>query len=167
MNELQNIFQNVNDWLKFAEAKHSGLIALTSALLLATPTVLKQPKKKFIRFLFLLPILFFSISLYISLKSFSPVLERKGLNVYDQKIHSHIFFESIASMDIETFKTDLLKSGETLIHLDTDKIDQIIINSKITSLKMRAFRESFLYFKIGFGVLLILLICDYIFVRRE
>ena len=45
MQELQNIFQNVNDWLKFAEAKHSALIAIASALLLVNTNILIAPKK--------------------------------------------------------------------------------------------------------------------------
>ena len=62
MEELYSIFQNVNDWLKFAEAKHSGLIAISSALLLAIPTLLKQPKNKWNRLLYILPSISFAIA---------------------------------------------------------------------------------------------------------
>ena len=64
--QLQYIFDNINEWLKFAEAKHSGLIALSSAILLAIPAILKRPKKILWRVIFVLPAILFGITIYIS-----------------------------------------------------------------------------------------------------
>ena len=101
--------------------------------------------------LYLLPTIGFAITLYISLHSFSPLLERRGFHNTSYVQHNHYFFESIARMDNVTFKKDLLNNAnETLTHLDEDKIDQIIANSQITSIKMSSFKQALFIFKISF-----------------
>lgn len=169
MNEqLQYIFNNINDWLKFAEAKHSGLIALSSAILLATPAILKRPKKVLWRIIFILPAILFGVTIYISLSSFSPVLEKVSNPKEVIETENHYFFDEISKMDNAAFKRSISDSTNYIFtHLEDDLIDQIIINSRITSLKMKSFKKSLLYFKIGLGLLALLFVGRYIFDKHD
>ena len=39
MQEIQNIYTDVSEWLKFAEAKHAGLFAVWTAVLIAVMSI--------------------------------------------------------------------------------------------------------------------------------
>lgn len=160
---LQHIFENVNDWLKFAEAKHSGLIALASGILLATPAILKQPKTKLWRIIFIIPALFLGTTVLISLSSFSPILKKPSTRVSDAK-GSIYFFEDISRMDTASFRKSVITdTSYKVTSMDRDLMEQIIINSKITSNKMKSFKCSLFYFKIGFILLVVTFLSKYIF----
>ena len=152
---------------RIAEAKHSGLIAISSALLLAIPTLLKQPKNKWNRLLYILPSISFAIALFISLSSFSPITKLTIESSKKVSSHNHYFFESLANMDVNEFKKEFIPKGDSLSHLQTDLIDQVIINSKITSKKMSSFKTALLFFKIGFLLLGIIYLSSFVFVKQQ
>ncbi len=165
---LHHIFDNVNDWLKFAEAKHSGLIAISSGILLAIPAILKQPKKTIWRIIFIIPALFLGAAILISLNSFTPTLKKPRSNSTTAEKGSSYFFEDIGRMDTATFrKTIIIDSYYKITNLDKDLMEQIIINSRITSKKMKSFKCALLYFEIGFILLIVLFLSKYIFQKES
>lgn len=168
MNEtLQSIFENVNDWLKFAEAKHSGLIALASGILLATPAILKQPKNKWWRAIFIIPALFLGTTVMISLASFSPVLKKQTQKASSTK-GSIYFFEDISHQDTASFRKLVITDTAYKVNaIDRDLMEQIIINSRITSNKMKSFKCSLSFFRIGFILMVLLFLGKYVFQKEN
>ena len=71
--ELNRIFSNVNDWLKFAETKNAGLVVFNSAAIFGIMQAFPA-ENTFVVFKWLM-ILLFGISICISIYTFLPVLK--------------------------------------------------------------------------------------------
>lgn len=170
---LQKIFLNINDWLKFAEAKNFGLLTLSSAVIIgfgqtecyADSVILKVGNYIFIPFAVL--------SLIISLVSLFPILTKieKGQLVKSwitclssiidkenlfENIH---FYGYIRNLDTEEFERKFLQkvsSAESLSGYEKDLVTQIVYNSRITWLKYQLFKIAAFIFGLGIVVSIIL-----------
>jgi hypothetical protein len=141
-NYLKEIFQNVNDWLKFAEAKHAGLIVLNSGIIFGILSIYKDYKENIHWMIVIVSIAFLGLSMITSFISLFPKLDNKikkkkkplNLNLY--------YFRSIALLDEEDFKKELknIDANFSPDKLDNDLINQIIVNSRISLFKYRLFR---------------------------
>ena len=145
VNSLKDIFDNVNNWLKFAEAKNGVVIALNSALIfgvlklnstLTNANILRDYYISMVIFVLL-------ISTIMALLSFVPRLK-----------YPYIHFEKPNNNDNLLYFTDISKYTpvqyyekiQTIYNMKSDKkdfethyINQIIINSKITFIKLKQF----------------------------
>ncbi len=77
---LKDIFHNVNDWLKFAEAKHAGLIVLNSGLVVETFNTAYSSSLltgRLITSSALFTLIFVGLSSFFSFLSLFPVAMRK------------------------------------------------------------------------------------------
>lgn len=157
---LKEIFINVNECLRFAEAKHAGLIVLNSGVIFGILAVYKDYKPLLPISVILITLLFFGISLLFTFRSLFPITSnlikpRKGdsnPNLY--------FYESLSKLTEIEFKTELNKisPGYQYTKLENDIINQILVNSSIASIKYRFFKYA-LYFTVGgFSVPILLLI---------
>jgi hypothetical protein len=74
---IKDIFDNVNEWLKFAEAKNGGLIVLNSGILFGTLSLYKDYKDSIPIQGILVLFLFIVESLLMSFISLFPRSEKK------------------------------------------------------------------------------------------
>jgi hypothetical protein len=160
---LDTIFKNINEWLRFAEAKHSGLLVIGIGLLFIIGRILRQPKSIIWRLLFIMPAILIGVSIFISLSSFSPTLKSANRATYTSATDNVYFFGSVAHMDTARFKS-LIKE-DSVYHfnrVENQLIDQIIVNSRITTSKMNAFKKSLFFFKLALLILIALYLVRYV-----
>ncbi|MBD2491695.1 Pycsar system effector family protein [Aulosira sp. FACHB-615] len=148
--KLIAIFQNVNDWLKFAEAKNGILLAFSGAAITATITILgtTQSIPNSLKIgLFLTTILLCLCSLICSL-SFLPKtnLERVlPLNRKPSQNDNLWFYGSLQKYTprelLEALDQHYFKIGSNIIDEKKyiDIVEQITINSRIAFLKYQVF----------------------------
>lgn len=176
-NQLRNIFNNINDWLKFAEAKNFGLLTLCSACIFGfTQTDLFSTERVYLTIVF---ILFNILSLLCSLLSLFPILTQieKGdiikswITKLSQKIDKENTFENIhfygylRNLSKEEFQTEFLKKiggKDPLNGYEEDLVNQILYNSRITWLKYQLFKIGAFIFGLGLIASLIVGVATFI-----
>lgn len=149
---LKFIFANVNDWLKFAEAKNGVLIAINGAAIwgmLQNIVVIKtiHPCLHILSYFYIGAAF---VSMIVSLMSFLPslTLTRKAQKEIDEKSindQSLIYFKHIALFNPAIYLTTLYhRSGSTDIpkthnSIELDLAYQIIANARIGLQKYEIF----------------------------
>lgn len=162
MNEdLKFAFANVNDWLKFAEAKNVGLLALNVASLIG---ILQCQSTLFGSYLLIrvLLIIAFCLSSAICVYSISPIVNKtklfKKLKTLDFDAQKHtlnyLFYGNIARLTSDQFQEIfvLRLPNSVLSGSDKDLVDQIVQNSEITLQKFKIFQFASWITFIGFIV---------------
>jgi hypothetical protein len=170
--QLYKIFNNVNDWLKFAEAKNFGLLTLNAAIIfgLTQITFSNDSVIKIVAFCVFIP---FSILSFIPcLISLFPIVtkieskNKKGeirnsmkiVNYLSNKIDKDKSFENIhfygylKDLKEDKFEEQFLKktgTKEKFTTYETELVTQILYNSRITSLKYKFFKIGAFIFFIG------------------
>jgi len=155
--QLRKMFANINDWLKFAEAKNLGLLTLNAAIVFG---VLKADLTvsntvEWITYYLLVPLAI--ISFIIGLISVFPILSaiEKGKkikggidwlsNIIDKEepfVNIH-FYGYLKNIDKEEFESEyLVKTKSTVAFSEFEKelASQILYNSRITTLKYQFFK---------------------------
>lgn len=144
--QLQAIFNNVNDWLKFAETKNAALVAADVAILIGVASLFEDASGWLLIYLILLTA-FVGLSLVIGLLSFLPATKipwlRKPATIQEKR--NVLYYGDIADQDVESY-LELLKSvleeGVEPTPIGRAYIEQIIINSKIAVKKYGYFTTS-------------------------
>jgi hypothetical protein len=173
--QLYKIFSNVNDWLKFAEAKNFGLLTLNAAIVfgLTQITFSNDSVIKIVAFCVFVP---FSILSFIPcLISLFPIVTkiesknkkgqiRKSMKIIDylsniidkdksfENIH---FYGYLKDLKEDKFEKEFLKkigSKEEFTTYETELVTQILYNSRITSLKYKFFKIGAFIFFVGIVV---------------
>lgn len=178
--QLYKIFNNVNDWLKFAEAKNFGLLTLNAAIVfgLTQITFSNDSVIKIVAFCVFVP---FSILSFIPcLISLFPIVtkieskNKKGeirnsmkiVNYLSNKIDKDKSFENIhfygylKDLKEDKFEEEFLKktgTKEKFTTYETELVTQILYNSRITSLKYKFFKIGAFIFFIGIVTSVVLL----------
>jgi len=170
--QLYKIFNNVNDWLKFAEAKNFGLLTLNAAIEFGLTQITFSDDS-------VLKIVVFCVFMPFSILSFIPCLislfpivtkieskNKKGeirnsmkfVNYLSNKIDKDKSFENIhfygylKDLREDKFEKEFLKktgSTEEFTTYETELVTQILYNSRITSLKYKFFKIGAFIFFIG------------------
>lgn len=152
--KLQKIFANVNDWLKFGEAKNAALLALTGA---ATLSVLNLDSSKVSCCLFwyltrvTLPLLCLAIIVILSsfiahTKPFFISKKSQEKSVSDNLL----FYGDIAKYNANEYLQALYEKGSLgKQEIGGDKVEleyaeQVVYNSKIASTKYKLFNTAIL-----------------------
>lgn len=140
--DLRHIFENVNEWLKFAEAKHAGLIVLNSGLVFGILSVYSNFTKHLHWSFIILSLLFLGASIFFTLVSLFPRTYKNTMPSKKNKTPNLYFNGSIACLSRNEFKSELLKTHPeyTFTALEDNLVDQIILNSKIASAKYTLFK---------------------------
>jgi hypothetical protein len=166
---LQKLFQNVNDWLKFAEAKNLGLLTLNAAIVFGFTqiTFSKDSAIETAGFCIFLPLVLFSflaclLSLFPILAKFEKDATAKSwINKVSQWIDNERQFENIhyygylKNLEENEFESKFLaKTNSTDRFLDYEKelSTQILYNSRITSLKFQLFKIGAFLFLVALTV---------------
>lgn len=147
---LYKIFSNVNDWLKFAEAKNAALIAFNSAAIAGIMQAYPTDNPDLMVFKGIM-IALFAISICVSIYTFLPVLsktfnyqkvdetkfetEKGKLNCLFYGHHCKITSNQL--LTLLNIKAPI--TNPVVPNLEMDIADQIITNSEITMSKYKLF----------------------------
>ena len=150
--ELKYIFANVNEWLKFAEAKHAGLIVLNSAIIIG---VSSSDSKLFENWAVYVSLIALGLSILLSLLSQFPVTSNFLVRYKEKESPNIYFFGDLAEIKMNDFITEYKKSFSDFDANSADKhlINQILVNAKITSTKFLIFKFCCWLSVFGLGVL--------------
>lgn len=174
VDELKSIFENVNGWLKFAEAKNGALVAINGVFIFKCTDFLINLRdgKIFGNKIFLIAIMtFFLIALLFVFVSFLPDVSKKSdeeeneedkcVKCKDRKCENILmFYGDIAKYtDPKLYLNDLYmyyydSSKEEFNKKELDYAKEIIINSQITLRKFKIFKYSIRMDIIGLLMLL-------------
>lgn len=172
LNELKDIFENVNRWLQFAEAKNGALIGINGLFLFKSidffiDTINGKLTSSIV--LIGVTILIFLLGMVKSLKSFFPndsVYEDQNDDlerIDDNENNVLIFYNDICKYKsskkylITVYKDYFDKDiqSRNLRKIELDYAKEILINSRITSYKNNSFK---LALKLNFMAIFVFLI---------
>lgn len=159
MEILKDIFENINRWLNFAEAKNGALIGVNGLFLFKSIDYLFEIYNGLIKVNILLVgiiAVLFIIALLLSLKSFFPdtsvFVDKPDVPNSDSTNENRIliFYEDICKYqnsklylkDIYKYYLDININVKDLKKIELDYSKEILINSKITSYKCKLFKKS-------------------------
>lgn len=149
--ELKYIFDNVKDWLKFAEAKNAALTAFNAAILAKLVSILMSLRddQEHLECYLFVSVIFMSISLIMALYSFYPRLSSLLLpeKTGEPGNGNLFFFLTIAQYKEKRYFEEMKKhinendsEDKTSDRLKLDLINQIIVNSEIAVKKYFLFK---------------------------
>jgi len=167
--KLNQIFSNVNDWLKFSETKNALIIVFNSSLIFGILNFYSVIKEESYIVYMLMVITMLLISIVVSLLSFIPQLKYPYISYGNpEDTDNLLFFAHIAKYTpaqyyekIKSTLPDETKNEE----FDMYYINQIVANAKIVTTKFEQFKIS-AWFTIGafltpLGMLLLFLYKKY------
>ncbi|MCD7971062.1 MAG: DUF5706 domain-containing protein [Candidatus Azobacteroides sp.] len=137
---LYRIFDNINDWLKFAEAKILGLIAFDVALLVGYTQI--HTENLVIKYASGILAIFLVLSLLLCIISVIPIVNKVAVKLKKCNFSNILFFGYIKDLNEKEFEKEFLlklEDQEPLNKYEKDLVCQILYNSKITSLKCQFF----------------------------
>jgi hypothetical protein len=160
MEELKYIFQQVNDWLRFAEAKNLALLVFNSTMLIGSSGIATNyliNSKEWIFWICILILLIANLaSLIMVFVSINPITK----NIFDLTKSHENKYNLFFYRDISGYKPEqYIKGLEEKYNIKIDKMNiakaedlakQIAINSNIACFKFRWFQKA-LYLT-GLGV---------------
>lgn len=159
---LQQLFENVNAWLHFSEAKNGALIALNVALLAA---LFSSGLSTFCEILFSGTVVGLLCSTMLSLLSFRPIdkelAKTSSIGINENLLH----YAYIASLNEDEYLTKIYErywesdwqSFALIPQIEKDYSREIVQNSRVTMRKQ-------LYFKLAFYIDIAIIITSCILV---
>lgn len=161
---LQQIFDNVNNWLHFAEAKNAALIAFNIALM---AVIVDTNLFSSYILLFSIIIIGLLISTIFALYSFKPINETLKKTSNSNLEENLLHFAYIASLEQEEYIKKLYdhywgernKDINDVPMLYKDYCNEIIANSRITLRKQAYFKYSFYIVMLAIIVIGMLVVC--------
>ena len=153
--ELKYIFANVNEWLKFAEAKHGGLIVLNAGLVIGILSSYTNIQSFIFKPTILIGIICFGLSVFLSILSQFPVTHNIFYNKKEIQNPNLYFFGHLSHFDNQLFIDEFKKfdTGFAPSKLDTDIINQILVNARITQAKFNFFKIASYLTAFGSGLI--------------
>ncbi|UPT67964.1 MAG: DUF5706 domain-containing protein [Sphingobacteriales bacterium JAD_PAG50586_3] len=165
--QLQKIFANINDWLKFAEAKNFGLLSFNAAVVFGFSQTNFENGSIIEKAGFYWFSPFAMLSFLVTLLALFPILSIveetnwrvRFINYVSNIIKKEIEFENIyfygylKNLSAQTFEDVFLEktnSEDAFTKIEKDLSGQIIYNSKITWQKYQLFKIATFIFVCGF-----------------
>lgn len=172
--QLYKIFNNVNDWLKFAEAKNVGLLTLNAVIVFGIIQINFKEGSIIEKAGFYILIPFAITSFLTALISLFPILSKIEKGIYvknfidsfsnsidqEKKIENIHFYGYLKTINENEFENKFLfKIGSTHAFSQYEKelANQIIHNSRIAWLKYQLFKIGAFFFLFGIVVFIIAL----------
>ena len=163
---LQKLFANINDWLKFAEAKNFGLLSLSAAIVFGFTQINFSDGSVIYKAGFYVFSPFAILSFLSALLSLFPILSRieKGSysknwinwlsNLIDKEkgfenIHFYGYLKGINEHEFETKYLIKTNSADAFSQFEKELGTQILYNSRITWLKYQLFKIGAFFFLVG------------------
>nr|WP_315211927.1 hypothetical protein [uncultured Flavobacterium sp.] len=170
--QLYKIFNNVNDWLKFAEAKNFGLLTLNAAIIFGLTQIEFGCNSIIEKVGFYIFTPFAILSLIPCLISLFPIVtkiesknkdgkDRKSMKIINKisnfidkdksfkNIHFYGYLKELTETKFETEFLTKIGSTDKFTTYETELVTQILYNSRITSLKYKFFKIGAFLFFIG------------------
>lgn len=163
---LQKMFSNVNEWLKFAEAKNFGLLTLNAAIVFGFTQSIFEEESVIAKTGFYVFSPFAIFSFLAALISLFPILSRiekgsytknwitKFSNAIDKEkafenIHYYGYLKDINKTEFEAKYLEKVGSNKTFTQYEKELVNQILYNSRITWLKYQLFKIGAFLFLVG------------------
>lgn len=155
--QLRKMFANINDWLKFAEAKNLGLLTLSAAIVFGflkaninCTTVAEKTNYYVLIPLAVLAFIIALISVFPILTNIEKGKKIKGnidwlSNIIDKEdafVNIH-FYGYLKTIDIVEFESEYLKKTNTsgqFSDFEKELGGQILYNSRIAAIKYQLFK---------------------------
>ncbi len=161
--QLQKLFSNINDWLKFAEAKNLGLLTFVAAIAFGFTQVNLSDSSSIhvVGCYIFLPISL--LSFICSLISLFPILSKiekgdilkswitKFSRFVDEEkpfenIHYYGYLRTLKEEQFESKFLEKIKGVEAFTQYEKELSTQILYNSRITWLKYQLFKIGAFFF---------------------
>jgi len=143
---LKDIFDNVNNWLKFAEAKNGAIIALNATVIFGILKlgVINVNGNNILNYYLYVAVFMLILSITIALLSFVPRLTHPYIQFKKPLDKDNLlYFGDIAKYTPykyeERLNLSITINDENNSTLNVYYINQIVINSKITFIKFKQF----------------------------
>lgn len=152
MEYLKDTFNNINKWLSFAEAKNGSIVVFNTTCIV---NVMKEVEYISITNIWCWILCIFCISLLIALYSFKPNTNSIE-NIYRKRKlngkRNFLLYSHVAELSPYEYITKLNNEGimvdrKNKVH--TDYIDEIIVNSRISTWKYKVFKKSLCISMVG------------------
>lgn len=151
--ELKDIFDNVNNWLKFAEAKNATMTAGNGLVIFGVSKLILMKDlniNEYLLYYIYFSLFMMTLSFVVALISFMPNVKLPSyiFNNNEKKANNLLFFGSIMEYNEDNYLRDLKDTlGLENDNYKKNKINQmyanqIIINSKIAMKKYKLFNMS-------------------------
>lgn len=167
---LEFIFNNINNWLKFAEAKNGSILAFNGAAIFALLSFTKKIPNFITPLLIYILLVTFIVCVLLNLITFIPVLNaffskknKKAMNSDIDKVNL-LFYGDIAKLTNKDYLNRFYLTYYSNIqnpnsNFEIDLSNQIVNNSIITFTKLKFFKISVIVEFIGiFAFVLLLLV---------
>lgn len=153
--ELKYIFTNVNEWLKFAEAKHGGLIVFNAGIVVGILSSYSAIQSFIFKPTVLIGVICFGVSVFISILSQFPVTQNIFFNKKELQNPNLYFFGHLCHLDKNSFVTEYTAIDDKFspTKFDTNLINQILVNARITQSKFTLFKFASYITAFGFGII--------------
>lgn len=161
--DLKDILEMVNEWLRFAEAKNGILLSLSIAAATGGHSLGEKATCAYILYVRFALVGLFLLSALICFASFLPKLNSLSFRwkkSQEDDVFNHLYFGSIARMsayDYERKVAELLKDGKPLDQVERAYTTQISTNAKIAMAKYNYFKVAAIFSGLGIITLGILL----------
>lgn len=165
--KLKDIFKNVNDWLKYSEAKNGILLTLNGGIILGVLSQFKDMSTTLLPYLKWIILPLFIISLIILIISFLPVRDKFFKRTFDlssQRLSelNLLFYGDLKSLTSNVFLNKLYEANgqavpNSFLKIEMDYANQIINNSGITDRKLILFTVATTIDLIGILISIILI----------
>lgn len=136
--QLDFIFKNINEWLKFAEQKNGALLALNGGIVWGVSRILSniQISMCFISWVYSIGYMLILASSVICIVSFMPILNKTWANFEEEKSTDNcVYFADIAKYTstsyLDLLSKKLENSQEKYKNYEIDLSSQIVTNAKI------------------------------------
>ena len=164
--QLNSIFANVNEWLKFAEAKNFGLLTLNAAIVFGLTQIEFCENSIYQKIILIVFGIFAFFSFLFSLISVFPIVSKVGKNKYSktfinkfsnwidkeelfENIHFYGYLRSINKSEFETKFLAKVNSNVSFTTFEKEIVEQILFNSRISWLKYQLFKIAAFIFLMG------------------
>lgn len=146
--DIKFIYQTISEWLKFAEAKHAGLLFLNSGIMFGILTFLNYSGNNFLKFIIYLSFFCLGLSILFSIISLLPVTSNSMKHKKKFENANLYFTGNLSELDVPEFKSELslIYADYVFDKFDVDLLNQIIVNSTFTTRKYKIFKLSVFYF---------------------
>jgi hypothetical protein len=153
--ELRFIFSNINEWLKFAEAKLAGIIVLNSAVIIGILSSIGSIHDYINRNAVIVGIIFVGLSLFWCIITQMPILSKALSSSSSQGAINLYFFGHLANLSQQEFLNELanIYPSYNPNALDKALINQILVNACITKSKFVAFKYAVYMTTFGIGII--------------
>lgn len=164
--QLNSIFVNVNEWLKFAEVKNFGLLTLNAAIVFGLIQIEFCENSIYQKIILIVFGIFSFFSFLFSLISVFPIVSKVGKNKYSktfinkfsnwidkeelfENIHFYGYLRSINKSEFETKFLAKVNSTVSFTTFEKEMVEQILFNSRISWLKYQLFKIAAFIFLMG------------------